>query len=207
MLVRVFSVLVMCVFFSNSLLAETYIREYTYKASEADSKLSSRAIALDQVKVLLLQEIGTHIRQTINITKDGSGDTYASEDVEAITAGLTKVDILEEKWDGVTYYLKAKIEADTQRVLNALEEFRKTSSQEGRKQLEALKYNERSLQKARDEITRLKEELITAKTVSENKKLLSQYRNELAQLTAGELTNKDYEWYQKLYIPPPVPPE
>ena len=49
--------------FSQSLRAEIYIREYTYNASEADSKLSSRTIALDQVKIILLQEIGTHIRQ------------------------------------------------------------------------------------------------------------------------------------------------
>ena len=105
--------------------AETYIREYTYSASEADSKITSRAIALDQVKSILLQEIGTHIRQTVNITKDGSGNTYASEDIEAITAGLTKVDIIEEKWDGSTYYLKAEIVTDPKRVLNALAEFKR----------------------------------------------------------------------------------
>lgn len=75
MLVRVFYVLLVCVFFSTTIHAKTYIREYTYKASEADSKLSSRTIALDQVKVLLLQEIGTHIRQKISIAKDSSGNT------------------------------------------------------------------------------------------------------------------------------------
>ena len=37
--------------------AKTWVREYTYNASEADSKLTSRAISLEQVKRLLLQEI------------------------------------------------------------------------------------------------------------------------------------------------------
>lgn len=32
-------------------------REYTYEASEADSKLSCRVIALEQVKRLLLEEL------------------------------------------------------------------------------------------------------------------------------------------------------
>ncbi len=100
MLLRVFLLLFVSACISPNLLAEEYIREYTYKASEADSKITSRTIALDQLKTILLQEIGTHIRQEISITKDGSGSTYASEDVEAITAGLTKVEIIEEKWNG-----------------------------------------------------------------------------------------------------------
>lgn len=47
----------------NSALAETktFQREYTYQASEADSKLSARAIALEQVKRLLLEELGTYL--------------------------------------------------------------------------------------------------------------------------------------------------
>lgn len=40
---------------------ETFIREYTYKAGEADSKLSSRVIALEQVKRLLLEELGVFL--------------------------------------------------------------------------------------------------------------------------------------------------
>ena len=107
--------------------AKNYVRDYTYTASEVDSKVTSRIIALDQVKIILLQEIGTHIRQKMNITKNHTGVVYAQEDVEAITAGLTKVEILEEKWNGKTYYLKAKIEADTDKVLNALDEFKKAN--------------------------------------------------------------------------------
>jgi hypothetical protein len=39
----------------------TFQREYTYQASEADSKLTCRAIALAQVKRLLLEELGTYL--------------------------------------------------------------------------------------------------------------------------------------------------
>ena len=49
--------------FSSSLFAgaKTFIREYTYTAGEADSKITARAISLDQVKRLLLEEIGVYL--------------------------------------------------------------------------------------------------------------------------------------------------
>ncbi len=38
---------------------KVFEREYTYQASEVDSKLSSRTISLAEVKRLLLEELGT----------------------------------------------------------------------------------------------------------------------------------------------------
>ena len=40
---------------------KTFIRDYTYQASEIDSKQSSRIIATEQVKRLLLEELGTYL--------------------------------------------------------------------------------------------------------------------------------------------------
>ena len=40
---------------------KTFIKEYTYQASEFDSKASSRILALEQVKRLLLEELGTYL--------------------------------------------------------------------------------------------------------------------------------------------------
>jgi hypothetical protein len=44
----------------NNVMASdvTYQREYSYQASESDSKISCRTIALEQVKRLLLEELG-----------------------------------------------------------------------------------------------------------------------------------------------------
>ena len=42
-------------------------RDYTYQASEADSKLSCRAIALEQVKRLLLEELGTYLESRTEV--------------------------------------------------------------------------------------------------------------------------------------------
>jgi len=53
----------------------TFQKEYTYQASEADSELSIRAIALEQVKRLLLEELGTYLDsetevKNFRLTKD-----------------------------------------------------------------------------------------------------------------------------------------
>jgi len=48
---------------------KTYIEEYTYMASDIDSKVSSRAIALEQVKRALLKELGTRALLRPSCTK------------------------------------------------------------------------------------------------------------------------------------------
>ena len=62
---------------ANGGFAETkvFLEEYTYQASEADSKLSSRVIALEQVKRLLLEKLGTYLKsetevKNFQLTKD-----------------------------------------------------------------------------------------------------------------------------------------
>jgi hypothetical protein len=46
---------------------KTFLKEYTYQASEMDSKVSCRAIALEQVKRLLLEELGTYLESHTEI--------------------------------------------------------------------------------------------------------------------------------------------
>ena len=123
------SLLVLLFFISFSVHAKSYVRDYTYIASELDTKESSQILVLDHIKKLVLQEIGTHIRQKITISRDGKGNTYANEDVAALTAGFIRAIILEEKWDEKNYYMKAALEADETRVLEALEEFKKSDSE------------------------------------------------------------------------------
>ena len=197
MVKHLYSVFIIWFLATTSVQAQSYIRDYTYKASDADSKITSRTNALDQVKLILLQEIGTHIRQEINITKDGSGNSYASEDVEAITAGLTKVEIIDEKWNGETYYLKAKIDADTERVLNALEEFKKDKSEESQKQHDALKANQYALTSAREEIFQLKIQLSEANSQTDKEKIVVKYMAQIDQLSISDMFDKGYNYYQQ----------
>lgn len=104
--------------------AKTFIREYTYNASEADSKISSRSIALEQVKRILLEEVGMYIQSSIihqESESNGILSTLAQSDILVLSAGVTQTKILSEKWDGERYFLKAQIMLDENDVLAKLD--------------------------------------------------------------------------------------
>ena len=48
---------------------KTFIREYTYQASDYDSKVTSRANSLEQVKRLLLEEVSVFMKSEVDWTK------------------------------------------------------------------------------------------------------------------------------------------
>ncbi|TAN43537.1 MAG: hypothetical protein EPN22_09960 [Nitrospirae bacterium] len=48
----------------------TFTKEYTYQASEFDSKSSSRILALEQVKRLILEEVGTFLNSETEVKKE-----------------------------------------------------------------------------------------------------------------------------------------
>ena len=196
------------VFTSFSAQAKSYIRDYTYTANAIDTKESCQILVLDHMKKILLQEIGTHIRHKISITEDGKGNSYAREDVEALTAGFTKSIILEEKWDGKKYYIKAALEADESRVLNALKEFKK-DNKEKKELISKLKSNQEKLKLARNEVDNLKQQLKLAKTEQQKQSIVKQYKKQIQNITRLDMYNKalDYEeagkhkqavyWYKK----------
>ncbi len=98
----------------------TCIKEYTYQASEVDSKLSCRTIALEQVKRLLLEELGTYLTSE-TVVRDFK---LTKDQISSLTAGIVMTVILEEKWDGKTYFLKAKIATDTDELVRSSDHIR-----------------------------------------------------------------------------------
>src|SRR5271169_3486216 len=94
----------------------TFTKEYTYQASEFDSKHYSRTLALETVKRLLLEELGTFLVsetevKNMQLTKD---------QVTTYSAGIVGAEVIDEKWDGKSYWLKAKVSADPKEVEKAL---------------------------------------------------------------------------------------
>ncbi len=128
----------------------TYVKEYTYQASEADSKLSSRTIALEQVKRLLLEELGTYL-----ISETAVKDFELTKDqISSLTAGIVMTVILDEKWDGRTYFLKAKIATETDELIKSINNVRR--DQEQSKTWEEVR---RKTEEALKEIEKLKKEI------------------------------------------------
>ncbi|MBU4455834.1 hypothetical protein KJ586_04980, partial [Patescibacteria group bacterium] len=110
-------------FFPYLSSAETkvFIEEYTYQASENDSKVSCRATALKQVKRKLLEKLGTYLESHTEV----SNFQLTKDQITSLTAGIVLAEILEEKWDGENFWLKAKIAADPNGVVKTIDDFRK----------------------------------------------------------------------------------
>ncbi len=139
----------------NSFAAErVFIREYTYQASEIDSKVTSRAQALEQAKRLVLEELGTYLMSSTEV-KDFA---ITSDKITVFTAGVVQTEIFDEKWNGEKYFLKARIKADPVEVAKAIDRLRKDEGK--RKELEDSK---KRADEALKEIVKLKAELDAVK--------------------------------------------
>src|SRR3990172_6162598 len=156
----------------------TFIKEYTYMASDIDSKISSRAIALEQTKRALLEQLGTYLVsetevKNFQITKD---------QVSMLTAGIVSAEIIDERWDGRTYYLKAKISADPKEVAKSVDALRKDAQKS--KELEDSK---KKAEEAMREVELLKKELELVKTDTIKQ---SAYANAIKDLSATDWHDK-----------------
>src|SRR5271157_5288625 len=113
--------LLLVIFFSPSFAElKTFIKEYTYQASELDSKSSCKAIATEQLKRELLEELGTYV-ESKTIVKDSQLD---KDEITTLTAGVVQVIVMDEKWDGKVYWLKAQVKADPDEVAASIDKLR-----------------------------------------------------------------------------------
>ncbi len=119
-------VFIFLILFSSNVQAQlqTFIREYTYIASETDSKVSSRENALDEVKRLLIEELGIYISSVVTReSTESNTEVYKdifTREINTLSSGITQTKVLEEKWDGYEYYIKAEIKADPEDVIRKI---------------------------------------------------------------------------------------
>ncbi len=167
-------------FIPNLTFAETktFIKEYSYQAGEADSKISSRTIALEQVKRLLLEELGTYLESETEVRNF----RLTRDQITTLTAGIVQTQILKEKWDGERYWLQARIEANPEEVVKSVDSLRKSRG--------ASKGLEDADNKAKDalrELAQLKKELESEK---KDKSKIKRYDEVVKELGA-------IDWYRK----------
>jgi tetratricopeptide (TPR) repeat protein len=162
--------------------AETrvFIEEYTYQASEADSKFSCRVIALEQVKRLLLEKLGIYLESETEV----KNFELTKDQIVTLTAGIVSAEIVDEKWDGKTYSLKAKIAADPKEVIKSIELLRQ-DRQKSKELVETIKKADEALR----EVERLKKELEIAKAGKTEKE---QYNKAVNVLSATDWLLKGY---------------
>jgi len=177
----------------------SFIKEYTYEASELDSKTSCRAIALEQVKRELLEELGTYVEST-TVVQD-----YAIEkdEIRTISAGVVQTRLIDEKWNGRDYWLKAQLSADPDEVAASIAKVRNDS-----KLAEELAESRAEKEDALREVDRLKAELADARAdQAQSREALNQYNSAVTQLQASDsfeqgtamAVSGDYEGAAKAY--------
>jgi tetratricopeptide (TPR) repeat protein len=180
-LIRINLIFILLVLFIpnfTSAESKTFIKEYTYQASEADSKISSRVIALEQVKRLLLEELGTYLESHTEIVNF----QLKKDQITALTAGIVQTQILKEKWDGERYWMQAKIEADPHKVAEDVDALRK--DREKSNELEDVRKKADELSR---ELERLRSELELSKKDQTN---IVKYDEAIKELSATD-------WYRK----------
>ena len=165
--------------------SKVFEREYTYSASEADSKLTCRVIALEQVKRLLLEELGTYL-QSISEVKDG---VLTKDEIVTLTAGVVRTEIISEHWDGKVYRLKARIKADPDYVIKAIDRLRKD-----RQKSKDLEESQARAKQYLNEIERLKQELAKAKGEALKRKQI-EYGQAVKNLSAEDWFEKGYSFH------------
>jgi tetratricopeptide (TPR) repeat protein len=177
---------------------KTFIREYTYNASELDSKISSRAIAINELRLTLLNELGVYVESESILKTSEVGGKFSQhfiENIITLSAGVTKLEVLDESWDGKTFWMKASITVDKKDLEESLREL--IADKKRTKDLEDIRHN---LSNATKEIERLKKELIETKSPSRIDGISREYNNEVRQLKSGDFflsglecfTRKDY---------------
>jgi len=142
-----------------------FIREYKYNASDTDSKVSSRKKAIVQLKSILSEEVGVHIESSLemkNTVRNGVNNKYVKSEINQLSASITKLKILDEKWNGVTYYIKASVRVNEEQTMRLLlEAIKAKASKKDIKRLnKILKEQNGDLDKSYSKINLLQKKLV-----------------------------------------------
>ncbi len=161
-----------------------YTREYTYQASDYDSKVSARSNALEQVKVLLLEEVARYIQANQKLVRNDGSEVY-TEDITSYVAGVTETVILDESWNGTVYWIKADIALDPDDVSDKLDEVINNKELSTR-----LKSERARTDSILAENIKLREQLKTVSNQKEKIRIVEVY-------TEGNKTLRASEWFDK----------
>ena len=99
----------------------TFVKEYTYRASKADSKESSHTIAVREVTRLLLEALAADLK---SITA-ARGLQLTKDEIAMLSIGVVKIEVQDERWDARTYWLKAKVATDPDEFIKRIDALRK----------------------------------------------------------------------------------
>lgn len=186
---------------SQSKNDKVFTREYTYNASDDDSKNSAREKALSQLKALLSEEVGTHIQSSLNMQdtiKNGVKTEYIKSEINSLSASITKLKILNEKWNGKTYYVKADVKLNEDETMNLLlEAIKAKASEKDIKRLNKILNEQNShLDKSYEKIQELQKKLVLQEI--QNKASIQELEDTKVKLQELQTLKEKYEYQKQL---------
>ncbi len=153
---------------------KTFLREWTHIAGDEDSKNSSRAIAFEQVKRLLAEELGTYIESYTEV----KNSQLTKDQIISFTAAIIQTKPIDESWDGKKFWLKAEMKADPDEVAKNIENLSKD-----KKLKKELEDSRRKASDALAEVEKLRKELQKSKSDEQSKR----YNEAIQRLSATDL--------------------
>ncbi|GHT19209.1 hypothetical protein AGMMS4957_02960 [Bacteroidia bacterium] len=183
---------------------KTFTREYTYRASDADSKITAEKIASDEMQKILLREIGTFIISEQQITVQGNEQDYL-ENIVAITAGIVEMKVLEANFDHYPiYYIKAAMTVDlddvNRRIDDVLNDKQKTKEleEERKKRREAEAETAKLKRETEKQLKQIANERDAAKRALEEERLKAAYQQQVVNTatTANAAKEQNHEGYR-----------
>lgn len=172
-----------------------FIREYTYKAGEADSKITSRQIAKQEIKRELLDEVGTNIYSKITIKSDDRGGVISKQEIRALTAGFVRLEVVEENWNGLEFYIKAMVVVDPGDVQRQINEVLSNEAENALLKRQ-LTEQEKVVEKLRSELLAMNEALLESKSEKERERISQAYIEKSKEINANDYYDRglDFTW-------------
>ena len=130
---------------------------------------------------MLLEKLGTYLESETQV----KNFQLTKDQIVILTAGIVKAEIIEERWDGKTYFLEAKLSVDPKDIYKSIDNLR----QDRQKKKELEETRERADEALR-EVGRLKKDLERAKI---GEKEQEKYKKAINGLIA-------IDWFEKGYI-------
>jgi len=164
---------------------QNIVKEYQYNVSDDDSKNSARKKALTQVKILILEEIGVFVESYLELSTVVENDNYREyfkEEIKNLTAGIVKTKIIDERFDGKTYYVKASVLVDPDSVSEGISEILKIKANKS----EITKLN-KLLKSKEQEIDMRSSETISLQKKITNQELLNKAKAKELKITQTKL--------------------
>jgi hypothetical protein len=155
----------------TNIRTQNIVKEYQYYVSDDDSKNSARKKALTQVKNLILEEIAVLVVSYLELStvENEKYQKYFKEEIKNLTADIVKTEIIDEIFNGKSYYVKVSVLVDPDCVSEGISEILKIKANKS----EITKLN-KLLQTKEHEIDMRSNKIISIQRKIANQVLLNQ---------------------------------